>query len=150
MSRFDGTSARKSFELRTTPELRAFAQRLDAKLQPFAKQLNCGTYNSLLKAQKGDYEPLLRTKITIDSDTGKSPTKFFEAGTRRRLSDAEVRDLDWKECSFNVLLRLSSIYVNSGAFGPVATPEAIVVKRLDEYPAALDDEGGQIAGLEMV
>ena len=33
--------------------------------------------------------------------------------------------------------------------GPVATPEAIVVKRLDEFPMALDDEGGQIAGLEM-
>ena len=95
---------------------------------------------SLLKAQK-EVDPLLRTKITIDSETGESPTQFFEAGTRRRLSDAEVRDLDWKECTFNVLLRISSMCVNSGAYGPVATPEAIVVKRLDEFPEFLDDEG---------
>ena len=59
-----------------------------------------------------------------------------------------MRDLDWKECSFNVLLRISSIYVNSGAFGPVATPEAIVVKRLGIFPDFLDDEGGQIGGRE--
>ena len=66
------------------------------------------------------------------------------------MSDAEVRDLDWQECSFNALLRISSIYVNSGTFGPVATLEAIVVKREDIFPEALDDEAvGQFAGLEM-
>ena len=75
--------------------------------------------------------------------------QIFEAGTKRRLRDAEVRDLDFRECKFNVLLRISSAYVNAGTYGPVATPEAIVVKRLDEFPTALDDEGGQIAGLEM-
>ena len=56
------------------------------------------------------------------------------------MSDAEVSAIDWRECSFNVLLRISSIYVNSGTFGPVATPEAIVVKREDIFPEALDDE----------
>ncbi len=53
-----------------------------------------------------------------------------------------MRGLDWKECSFNVFLRISSIYsiyVNSGTCGPVATPEAIVVKRKDIFPEALDD-----------
>ena len=38
-----------------------------------------------------------------------------------------------------MLLRISSIYVNAGTFGPVATPEAIVVKREDIFPEALDD-----------
>ena len=53
-----------------------------------------------------------------------------------------------RSAPFNVLLRISSIYVNSGAYGPVATPEAIVVMRLDECPDALDD-CDQITGLEM-
>ena len=149
-SSFDGTSSRRSFEIRTTPELRDFCVRLDAKLQPMGKTLHCSNYNSLLKPQKADYEPLFRTKVTID-ESMKSPTKFFEAGTKRRMTDAEVSAIDWRECSFNVLLRISSIYVNSGTFGPVATPEAIVVKREDIFPEALDGEAvGQFAGLEMV
>lgn len=139
VSSFDGTSSRRSFELRTTPALRDFCLRLDAKLQPLGKTLHCSNYNSLLKPQKADYEPLFRTKVTID-ETGKSPTKFFWAGTKQRMTDAEVSAIDWRECSFNVLLRISSIYVNSGTFGPVATPEAIVVKREDMFPEALDDE----------
>ena len=55
------------------------------------------------------------------------------------MTDAEVRDLGWKECSFNVLRRISSIYVNSGTSGRVATSESIVVKREDIFPEALDD-----------
>ena len=149
VSSFDGNSARKSFELRSTPALRDFCVKLDAKLQPFGKKLGCNSYNSLLKEQKADYEPLLRTKLTIDNETGKSPTKFFEAGTKRRMSDAEVRDLDFRECKFNVLLRISSVYVNGGTFGPVASPEAIVVKREDLFPEALDDDCDQLAGLQM-
>ena len=54
------------------------------------------------------------------------------------MSDAEVSQLDWKECSFNVLLRISSVYVNAGTFGPVATPEAIIVKREDLFPEVFD------------
>ena len=46
--------------------------RLDAKLEPMGKQLHCNAYNSLLKAQRGDYEPLFRSKVTIDNDTDKS------------------------------------------------------------------------------
>ena len=68
--------------------------------------------------------------------------------TKRRLSDAEVQDLDFKECKVNVLLRISSVYVNAGTFSPVATPEAIVVKREDIFPDVLDD-CDQMAGLEM-
>ena len=75
--------------------------------------------------------------------------QIVEAGTKRRLSDAEVRDLDFRECKFNVLLRISSVYVNAGTYGPVATPEAIVVKREDLFPEALDDCCDQLTGLEM-
>ena len=75
--------------------------------------------------------------------------QIFEAGTKRRLSDAEVRDLDFRECKFNVLLRISSVYVNAGTYGPVATPEAIVVKREDLFPEILDDCCDQLAELQM-
>ena len=63
VSTFDGNSARKSFELRSTPALRDVCVRLDAKLQPFGKKLGCNAYSSLLKEQKADYEPLFRSKI---------------------------------------------------------------------------------------
>ena len=124
--------------------------RLFNKLQPFSRKLGCNTYNTLLKEQK-EYEPLFRTKLTIDNETGKSSPKN-EAGTKRRLTDDEVRDLDFRECKFHILLRISSVYVNAGKFGAVATPEAIMVKREDIFPealAALDDECGQMPGLEM-
>ena len=65
------------------------------------------------------------------------------------MSDAEVRDLDWKDCSFNILLRISSVYINAGTYGLVATPEAMVVKRLDEFPNFLEEDCDQIVGLEM-
>ena len=140
VSSFDGQSSRKSFDLRSTPELRAFCERLDGKLKPLAQKLGANSYTSLLKPQRGDYDPLVRTKITIDT-TGKSPTKFFEAGTTRRMTDEEVRDLDWRDCTFNVLLRISSCWLQGSGFGPVASPEAIVVSQSGGFPDALDFEG---------
>ena len=59
-----------------------------------------------------------------------------------------MKDLDFRECSLNVLLRVSSVYVNAGTFGPIASPEAIVVKREDIFPDALDD-CDQLTELEM-
>ena len=91
VSSFDGTSSRRSFELRSTPALRDFCVRMGAKLEPMGKQLHCNAYNSLLRPQKGDYEPLFRTKLTID-ETGRSLTTFFEAGTKRRMSNAELQE----------------------------------------------------------
>ena len=80
---------------------------------------------------------MLRCKITI-SDTGRSTTKFFEEGTKRRLTDEEIRDLDWRDCSFNVLLRISSAWLQGSSFGPIATPEAIVVKAAGGFLEALE------------
>ena len=89
---------------------------------------------------KGDYEPLVRCKITI-SETGRSPTEFFEEGTKRRLTDEEISNLDWRDYSFNVLLRISSAWLQGSSFGPIATPEAIVVKAAGGFPEALDSGG---------
>ena len=92
--------------------------------------------------------PFLEQRSRSTTRPGKV-LKKIEAGTKRRLSDAEVRDLDFRECKFNVLLRVSSVYVNAGTFGPVATPEAVAVKREDLFPEALDDCCNQLTGLEM-
>ena len=149
VSSFDGVSNRKSFEVRSTPELANFCARLDAALEPLSKQHNCSKYASLLKEQKGDYPSLFRMKVTIDCKTGKSPTKFFEAGTKRRLSDEEILNLDWKDCTFHVLLWISSVYVNAGTMGPIASPECIVVRREDAFPSIFDDECAQLVESEM-
>ena len=140
----DNTSDRKSFDLRTTPEIQDFCKRLDQKLITFAKQLGCKeeNYKSLLKESKGDYEPTLRTKITI-GQSGKSSTKFFEYPSKRRMSDSEIAELDFRECKFNMLLRISSIWINAGSFGCTASPEAIMVKKLDEFPEALAFESAE-------
>ena len=53
VSAYDGTSSRKSLDLRSTPALREFCARLDAKLEPLARRLGNVTYTSLLKPQKG-------------------------------------------------------------------------------------------------
>jgi len=130
--------------LRTTPEIQEFCKRLDQRVKTFAKQLGCkeGNYKSSLKESKGDYEPTLRTKITI-SQSGKSSTKFFEYPSKRRLSDEEIKDLDFRECSFNMLVRISNIWINAGNFGCTASPEAIMVKKLDEFPEVLSFEDAQ-------
>ena len=75
--------------------------------------------------------------MTIDSSGRSSGTKFFEHGTKRRLSDEEVRDLEWKDCSFNVLLRISSVWINGNNYGAIASPEALLVRRQDEFPEGL-------------
>ena len=62
------------------------------------------------------------------------------------LTDEEVRDLEWKDCSYNVLLRISSLWINGGNFGPIASTEAVVVKREDAFPEGLafEDPTGEI------
>ena len=45
---YDGASSRKSLDLRSTPALRDFCARLDAKLEPLARRLGNITYTSLL------------------------------------------------------------------------------------------------------
>ena len=91
VSSFDRASDRKSLDIRADCETTAFSDRLDAELKKYAGKLGCAEsgYTSLLKGQKEGYAPLVRQKITINP-AGKSPCKFFEAGTKRRLTDEEV------------------------------------------------------------
>ena len=134
-SSYDKVSDRRSLDLRADDILIAFSDRLDKELIKNAAKVGCqeSGYTSLLKQQKEGYAPLFRQKITITS-AGKSPCKFFEAGTKRRLSDEEVAGLPWRDVEMNVMCKITSLWVNAGRWGPSATPEAIMVKRCDECP----------------
>ena len=59
------------------------------------------------------------------------------------MSDEEVKELDFREYPFNMLLRISSIWINAGSFGCTASPEAVMVKRMDEFPEALAFESAE-------
>ena len=109
--------------------------KLDTELKKHAGKVGCAEsgYTSLLKEQKEGYAPLFRNKITI-TPAGKSPCKFFEAGSKRRLTDEEVAELSWRDLEMNVLCKVTSLWVNAGRWGASATPEAIMVKRCDQCP----------------
>ena len=135
VSSFDHASDRKSLDVRADAETIAFVERLDKELKTRAANLGCAEagYTSLLKPQKEGFAPLFRQKITI-SPQGKNPCKFFEAGTKRRLSDEEIAELPRRGVEMNILCKISSLWVNSGRWGASATPEAIMVKRCDACP----------------
>ena len=135
VSSYDRVSDRKSLDLRADSHTIAFMDRLDAALKKYAGKVGCAEsgYTSLLKEQKEGYAPLFRNKITI-TPAGKSPCTFFEAGSKRRLSDSEVAELPWRDLEMNVLCKVTSLWVNAGRWGASATPEAIMVKRCDLCP----------------
>ena len=124
-------------DLRVDGETAACLTRLDAELKKYAGKVGCaeGGYTSLLKQQTEGYAPLFRNKDTI-LPSGKSPCMFFEAGTKRRLSDEEVADLPWRDLEMNVICKITSLWVNAGKWGASTTPEAIMVKRCDQCPFA--------------
>ena len=135
VSSYDRVSDRKSLDLRADSHTIAFMDRLDNELKKYAGKVGCAEsgYTSLLKEQKEGYAPLFRNKITI-TPAGKSPCKFFEAGSKRRLTDDEVAELPWRDLEMNVLCKVTSLWVNAGRWGASATPEAIMVKRCDQCP----------------
>ena len=135
VSSYDRVSDRKSLDLRADSHTIAFMDRLDAELKKYAGKVGCAEsgYTSLLKEQKEGYAPLFRNKITI-TPAGKSPCKFFEAGTKRRLTDEEVAELPWRDLEMNVICKVTSLWVNAGKWGASSTPEAIMVKRCDQCP----------------
>ena len=140
VSSFDRTSDRKSLDIRANDDIIAFADRLDTELKKYAGKVGCAEsgYTSLLKEQKEGFAPLFRQKITI-TPAGRSPCKFFEAGTKRRLSDNEVLELPWRDLEMNILCKITSLWTNAGRYGASATPEAILVRRCDECP--FDEDG---------
>ena len=42
-----------------------------------------------------------------------------------------------------MLVRISNIWINAGNFGCTASPEAVMVKKLDEFPEVLSFEDCQ-------
>ena len=135
VSSYDRVSDRKSLDLRADDETAAFLTRLDTELKKYAGKVGCAEngYTSLLEQQKEGFAPLFRQKITI-TPAGKSPCKFFEAGTKRRLTDDEVAELPWRDLEMNVICKVTSLWVNAGKWGASSTPEAIKVKRCDQCP----------------
>ena len=136
VSSYDRVSDRKSLDLRADSHTIAFMDRLDTELKKYAGKVGCAEsgYTSLLKEQKEGYAPLFRNKITI-TPAGKSPCKFFEAGTKRRLTDEEVAELPWRDLEMNVICKVTSLWVNAGRWGASSTPEANMVKRCDQCPS---------------
>ena len=134
ISSFDGVSDRKSLDLRSTPDLCSFCERLDKQLLGQAAKISCKAegYKSLLKPQKEGYDPLFRTKLTL-TNAGKTSVNIFDE-TKRRLCDSEISEIVWRDCVMNVLLSIRGCYVQSGQWGPLAHVEAIMVKRGDECP----------------
>ena len=106
VSSYDRVSGRKNSDLRADDETVAFLTRLDTELKKYAGKVGCAEsgYTSLLKQQKEGFAPLFRQKITI-TPAGKSPCKFLEAGTKRRLTDEEVAELPWRDLEVNVLCK---------------------------------------------
>ena len=137
VSSFDHSSDRKSLDVRADAETTGFLERLDKELKSRAANLGCAEagYTSLLKPQKEGFAPLFRQKITI-SPAGKSPCKFFDAESRRRLTEEEVAELPWRDLEMDLLVKISSLWVNSGRWGATATPAAIMVRRNDICPFA--------------
>ena len=107
---------------------------LSGKNLPFAPKLQCKPdgYKSLLKAQRENYEPLFRTKLTLD-DSGKTPVKFYDE-RRKRMTPEQIAEIDWRGVSLNIILTFSSVYVNAGSWGCVASPNSILVKDLADDP----------------
>ena len=68
----------------------------------------------------------VRMKLTLD-DEGKTPVKFFTAG-KQRMTPEQISQIDWKDELLDINLSISSIFVNAGNWGCVATPQSILVR----------------------
>ena len=142
VSSYDRVSDRKSLDLRADSHTIAFMDRLDTAMKKHAGKVGCAEsgYCSMLKEQKEGFAPLFRNKVTILA-SGKSPCKFLEAGSKRRLTDDEVAELPWRDLEMNVICKVTSLWVNAGKWGASSTPEAIMVKRCDQCPLEDADMG---------
>ena len=101
-------------------------------MQPFAKKLGCSEsgYRSLAKPQREGYDALFRQKLTLDDD-GNTPVKFFDAN-KNRMSAHEIASLPWRDITMDINLSISSVFVNAGNWGCVATPTSILIRTNEE------------------
>ena len=130
-SSYDKTSTRRSLDVRMDDGLRELCTRLDAGMIPLAHDFQCKAdgYTSLAKPQKEAFDPLFRMKLTLD-DSGKTPVKFFDE-RRKRMTPEQIAAIEWRDVSMDINLSVASIYVNSGRYGCVATPQSILVRSQD-------------------
>ena len=130
-SAYDQKSNRRALDIRTDKELRAFCDRLDAAILHHAGKLSCqaGGYKSLQKAQRDGYDALFRQKITLD-DEGNTNVKFFTAD-RKRMTKEQVAAIEWRDVEMDINLTISSVFVNAGNWGCVASPQSILVRSHD-------------------
>ena len=146
VSSYDGTSDRKSLDLRSTPELREQCAEMDKDIKAQATKIGCKVegYKSLLKEQKEGYDPLFRTKLTLSS-SGKTPVKIFDE-SKRRLTEQEISEIVWRDCTMNVLVSIRGCYVQAAQWGPLAHVEAIMLRQEAHCPFedCFDDEHSDV------
>ena len=130
-SSYDKTSTRRSLDVRTDAGLRQMCERQDAAVLPLAGQLTCKPdgYKTLAKAQREGYEPLFRMKLSLD-DSGKTPVKIYDE-RRKRMTPEQIAQIEWRDVSMDINASVSSVFVNSGSYGCVATPLSILVRSND-------------------
>ena len=56
--------------------------------------------------------------------------KFFDEH-RKRLRPAQIANLEWRDIKMDINLSISSVFVNAGNWGCVATPQSILVRSQD-------------------
>ena len=115
---------------------------MDGQLKSQGSKIGCKAdgYKSLLKPQKEGYDDLFRTKLTLTSG-GKTSVKIFDEN-KRRLSESEIADITWRDCTMNVLVSIKGCYVQSGQWGPLAHVEAIMLKQEAACPFGDDEDCG--------
>ena len=130
-SAYDQKSTRRALDIRTDKDLRSFCEKLDAALLPHAGKLTCqaGGYKSLAKPQKEGFEPLCRQKIAM-GDGGHTPVKFYTAD-KKRMTPEQIACIEWRDVEMDINLSISSVFVNAGNWGAIATPQSILVRSHD-------------------
>ena len=98
---------------------------------PFAGKLTCQAagYKSLAKAQKEGYESLFRQKLTLD-DEGHTPVKFYDA-SKKRMTPEQIAAIEWRDVEIDINLGITSVFVNAGNWGCVASPQSILIRSHD-------------------
>ena len=73
------------------------------------------------------------TKTSVScglSNDGRTPVKFFDAN-KKRMTPAQIAAIEWRDVEMDINLSISSVFVNAGNWGCVATPSSILVRSND-------------------
>ena len=56
--------------------------------------------------------------------------KFYTAD-KKRMTPEQIAAIEWRDVSMDINLSISSVFVNSGNWGCVASPQSILVRSHD-------------------